>query len=96
MKPYIITVLFAQKFYPQGSKTYVNYCFLFSSDYNQSVISLFSLVPTTPVIMEVGDHLSVLKISPDVSRDMFYTIVDMQTKKMIKEFSSAAVFCDYK
>jgi len=85
------------EFYPQGSKTYMNYCFLFSSDYNQSVISLFSLVPTTPVIMEVGDHLLVfLKISPHVTRDMFCTIYDMKAKEMIKEFSSAVVFFDYK
>ena len=84
--------------FSKGCNYYMNYCLLLSSDYNQSVISLFSLAPTTPIIMEVGDHLLVFlkMISSDVARDIFCTIYDMQTKKMIKEFSCAVVFCDYK
>ncbi|MBU7026969.1 MAG: hypothetical protein HXS48_08505 [Theionarchaea archaeon] len=79
------------EFYPQGCNTYLCHCYLFSSDYNQSVISLFSLFPTTPVIMEVGDRLLVfLKVvSSDVTRGTFCTIYDMKAVGMIKKFSYA-------
>ncbi|MBU7028700.1 MAG: hypothetical protein HXS48_17325 [Theionarchaea archaeon] len=81
------------EFYPQGCNTYLCHCYLLSSDYNQSIISLFSLFPTTPVIMEVGDRLLVfLKVvSSNVTRGMIYTIFDMKAVEMIKEFSSAVV-----
>ncbi len=84
---------FHTEFYPKGCKTYLCYCFLLSSDYNQSVISLFSLFYTTPVIMEVGDRLLVfLKVvSSDVTRGLIYTVFNMKAVEMIKEFSSAAV-----
>jgi len=81
------------EFYPQGCNAHLCHCYLLSSDYNQSVISLFSLFYTTPVIMEVGDRLLVLLkvVSSDVTRGMIYTIFDMEAVEMIKEFSSAAV-----
>ena len=81
------------EFYPKGCNKYLCYCLLLSSDYNQSVISLFSLFYTTPIIMEVGDHLLVfLKVvSSDVTMGMICTVIDMKAVEMIKEFSSAAV-----
>mgnify|MGYP001153920899 CR=1 FL=1 len=82
-------------FYPQGYQSYVTYCFLLSSDYEESVKSLFSFYPTTPFIVEVGSHLIVFlnMISSEITRGLFCTIYDMKRKEMIKGFNQAvAVF----
>lgn len=82
-------------FYPEGYRNYMTYCFLFSSDHEQSVKSLFSSFPTTPFVVEVGNHLMVFAnmISSEITRNLFCTIYDMKRKEMIKGFKQAvAVF----
>lgn len=82
-------------FYPRGYDTYMTYCFLFSSDHERAVRSLFSHFPTTPFIVEVGNQLMVFAnlISSELNRKLFCLIYDMEQKKMIKGYSQAvAVF----
>ena len=82
-------------FYPEGYRNYITYCFLFSSDHEDSVKSLFSLFPTTPFVLEMGNQLMVFvnMISSEITRKLFCTIYDMKRKEMIKGFNQAvAVF----
>ncbi|MBU7029824.1 MAG: winged helix-turn-helix transcriptional regulator [Theionarchaea archaeon] len=80
-------------FYPGGYKNYSCYCFLFFTDYEESVKSLFSLFPTTSFIMELDTQLLVFTymISPKVKRNLFCLLYDMETKRMIKGFRQAVV-----
>lgn len=86
------------EFYPEGCNAYMSYCFLLDTDYKKSVISLFSLFPTTPVIMEVDDQLLVfLKVASSVViRSMFCMIYDMKAVKMIKNASHTIVLHNQK
>jgi hypothetical protein len=76
-------------FYPEGYHNYLSNCFLFHTDHPQSVQALFSFLPTTPFIMELPDQLLVFTstISPDITRNLFCTIYDMKTSRIIKRFS---------
>jgi hypothetical protein len=79
-------------FYPEGYPTYTTYCFLFSTDYEQTVREIFSHFPTTPFIMEVGNHLMVLMsvALPGIKRQLFCSIYDMRTQEIIETFSHAS------
>lgn len=82
-------------FYPEGYENYITYCFLISSDHEDAVRQLFSSFPTTPFVVEVGDHLMVFinMVSSRMTRWLFCTIYDMKRKEMIKGFNQAvAVF----
>ncbi len=81
------------EFYPEGRETYMGHCFLFSTDHKSAVESVFSLLPTSSVITEVGDQLLVFTWvdSPDTIRRLFCTIYDMKTVGIVKEFSHAAL-----
>ena len=78
-------------FYPGGYKNYLSHCFLFFTDYEESVKSLFSLLPTTSFVMELDKQLLVFThvTSSDVKRNLICLIYDMKTKKMIKWFRQA-------
>ncbi|MGC1119475.1 MAG: winged helix-turn-helix domain-containing protein [Candidatus Methanofastidiosia archaeon] len=80
-------------FYPEGYQTYMTYCFLFSTEYEQSVKELFSYFPTTPFILEVGNRLMVLASMAlsEISRKLFCCIYDMKTKGMIRGFNQATL-----
>ena len=80
-------------FYPQGYETYTNYCFLFFTEYEESVKSLFSLFPTTPFIVELDKQLLIFThvTSSEMKRRLFCFIYDMKTKKMIKRYRQAVV-----
>ena len=80
-------------FYPEGYPTYMSHCFFIHTDHEQTVKSLFSLFPTTPVIMEVDSHLLVFVSvnTPDVNLNLLCTLYDMKSTKVIKKFSHAAV-----
>ncbi len=82
-------------FYPEGYQNYMTYCFLLSSDHEESVMSLFSSFPTTPFIVELGNQLMVFTnmMSSEITRTLFCTIYDMKRKGMIRGFRQAvAVF----
>ena len=89
---------FHTEFYPKGYNTYVSLCLLLDSDYNQSVKSIFSLFPTTPIIMEVNDHLLIfLKVSTsDYPRDTICTMYDMKAVDMIKELKKAQTVFEHR
>jgi len=80
-------------FYPQGYKTYACYCFLFFTDYEESVKSLFSLFPATSFFMELDKQLLVFTNvkSSKVKRKLICLVCDMKTKRMIKGFKHTVV-----
>ena len=84
-------------FYPEGYSHYMKYCFFLSSDYEELVKSVFTLFPTTPVIMEVDNNLLILaslQLS-DTVRDFFSLIREMRTNGLINEFMHAPVLSQY-
>jgi DNA-binding Lrp family transcriptional regulator len=80
-------------FYPEGYSKYMHYCFLFSSNHEKSLRSIFSSFPTTSVVTELKDHLlvSAYVISSDVIRALLCIIYDMKAKRIITGFSHAVV-----
>ncbi|MGC1121075.1 MAG: winged helix-turn-helix domain-containing protein [Candidatus Methanofastidiosia archaeon] len=84
-------------FYPEGYETYVTYCFLFSTEYEQSVRTLFSFFPTTPVIIEVGNQLMVFitVTLSGINRKLFCSIYDMKTQDIIRGFKQAVAVFHY-
>jgi hypothetical protein len=83
-------------FYPGGYQNYMHYCFLFLSNHEESVRSIFSSFPTTSVITKLEDHLlvSTYVVSSNAQRALFCTIYDMKMKGMITRFSHAIVLYD--
>ena len=81
------------EFYPEELKTYMGYCFLFSSDYKSAVQSLFSFLPTSSVITDIGNQVLVFTQLPfpDMTRRLICTIYDMQAVEMIRKFSQAII-----
>ncbi|MGC1122735.1 MAG: hypothetical protein WBA22_16765 [Candidatus Methanofastidiosia archaeon] len=78
-------------FYPEGYPTYLTYCFLFSTDYEQTVKRIFSYFPTTPYFMEVGDQFMVFTnvALSGIVRKLFCLDFDMRTQGIIKDFCHA-------
>lgn len=80
-------------FYPEGHRTYLHYCFLFSTDCKRSIMSLFSLFPTTSFFMEVGNQLLVFTSTASNINKFFCFIYSIKNKGIIKGFSqSVALF----
>lgn len=80
------------EFYPEGWKSYADYCLLLSSDYKNAVTSLFSLFPTTPVIVEMGGYVLVfVKVTSGGTARLFWTIRGMRKAGMIREAKYAVV-----
>ncbi len=78
-------------FYPERYQSELIYWLLFDSDYESVVKSLFSILPASPFLVEVGTQLLVTIATPlDVARKLICTIYDMKTKKIIKRVSQAA------
>jgi DNA-binding Lrp family transcriptional regulator len=84
-------------FYPERYESYLDYCFLFSTDYEESVKSVFSLFPTTPFFMEVDKQLlAFIKVNtPEVQRNLLCLLHNMQKRGMIKHFKQAATLFHY-
>jgi len=85
------------EFYPQGVTTYANYCFLISTEYPHWVKSVFSMLPTTPVVIGMGDHvLAFVKVSSAFTEEMISVIRGMKKRKMIDQVTHAIVEQDYR
>ncbi|MBU6998744.1 MAG: hypothetical protein HXS41_05510 [Theionarchaea archaeon] len=84
-------------FYPQGYDAYMTYCFLLSTEYEQSLRTLFSFFPTTPFIMEVGNHLmAFINVAHSgINRELFCSIYDMKTRGIIQGFNQAVAIFHY-
>jgi DNA-binding Lrp family transcriptional regulator len=84
-------------FYPGGYESYLDYCFLFSTDHEESVKSVFSLFPTTPFFMEVDKQLlTFIKVNtPEAQRNLLCLIHNMQKIGMIKHFKQASILFHY-
>jgi len=85
------------EFYPEGYKTYLNCCFLFSSNHKSAIQSLFSFFPTSSVITEVDDQLLIFTHLPfpHIARRVFCTIYDLKTAEMIKKYKQAVALSSH-
>jgi len=78
-------------FYPEGYQNYTSHCFLVSSDYESTVKSLFSLLPTTSFVMEISNQLLVFTsiLSSEITRNLFSLIYYMRISQIIEGFIQA-------
>ena len=84
-------------FYPEGYHNSIHCCFLLSTDYDESVISLFSLFPATPWIIPVGKKLFVVATVRSLYiKKVFSLLDDMKEKRIIKSFNNAVSLFDSK
>lgn len=84
-------------FYPHRYQTYLHWLFLLDSQYEESVTSLFRLVPATPVITEVGETL-LLRIgvtTPHITRTLICALLDLHTKTVITHSRKAFILSEY-
>ena len=81
------------EFYPRGYNTLMSLCLLLDSDYNQAVKVVFSLFPTTPIVMEVDNQVLVfVKVSTsEFARDTVCAMYDMKAVEMIKGLKKAQI-----
>lgn len=80
------------EFYPGGYYTYMTYCFLFFTEYRQSVKSLFSQLPTTPLIIETGENLLVFASVPhDLTQTFISSVYEMRKTGIVDYFKSAVL-----
>ncbi|MBU7017316.1 MAG: hypothetical protein HXS44_07380 [Theionarchaea archaeon] len=88
---------FHTEFYPKGYNTYVSLCLLLDSDYKQSVKVLFSIFPTTPIVVKVNNQLLVfLKVSTsEYRRDTICTMYDMKAVEMIRGIKKAQTVLEH-
>ncbi len=79
-------------FYPEGYFTCMTHCFLFLTDYRESVKFLFSLFPSTPFMVEMGEDLLVCASVPyDVNCNVMCMVYDMRRRGIINDFKSAVL-----
>ena len=81
------------EFYPGGLTTYTTHYFLFYTGYRDSVRAFFSLLPATPVIIEVGDKLLVIvKVAnPHVINETISTLENMQEEAIVGDFKHCMI-----
>jgi hypothetical protein len=79
------------RFYPEGYEHYLSCCFLFDTDFEESVKFIFSQFPASTLVTELDNHLLVFAhvIPPRIERNLICLVYDMETKKMIKGFKKA-------
>ena len=59
--------------------------------------SVFSMLPTTPVVIGTGDHVLVfVKVSSAATEEMISVIRGMKKRKMINQVTHAIVEQDYR
>jgi hypothetical protein len=61
----------------------VRYSFLFTTDYPEKVESVFSVLPATPISLELDNHLFTILsvISPGCIKALFRSVFAMKAKK---------------
>ena len=81
-------------FYPEGYKHYLSCCFLFDTDFEESVKFIFSLFPVSTLTTELDNYLLVFAhvIPPQIERNLICLVYDMETKRMIKGFKRAILY----
>jgi len=85
------------EFYLGGIESYINYCLLLSTEDYQSVKELFSLFPTTPILMEMGDQLLVfVKVTSEMTREMICMIYEMINQGILKKGKYAAIMDEWR
>jgi hypothetical protein len=80
-------------FYPEGYIAYLSHCFLMYTDFEESVKLLFSFLPVSLSIVEVGNCLLVFTnaFQSNITRRLFCTLYDMKVKGILKNFYHAVI-----
>ena len=81
-------------FYPEAYKHYLSCCFLFDTDFEESVKFIFSLFPVSTLTTELDNYLLVFAhvIPPHIERNLLCLVYDMEAKRMIKGFKRAILY----
>jgi hypothetical protein len=84
---------FYTEFYPEGYQKYMHYQFLFTSDHEEVIRSIFSCFPVTSVFTESGDQLLVSAHVPSTDEiiALICHIYDMGAKRIIEQFDYVIV-----
>jgi hypothetical protein len=84
------------EFYPQPVGTFTNHCLLFKSRYIGAVEELFSLFPTTPVFVEMGDSVLVyVKMTSDVTKKLIDMVYSMKDRGIAEDVKYAVIFKEH-
>ena len=85
------------KFYPAGYDTYNCHCLLISTDYENTIKSVFSQFPTTPTITQVGNQLLLFLsiISSQAARNFICLLYTMHANGLITHFNHSIILFDY-
>ncbi|MBU7043444.1 MAG: hypothetical protein HXS47_07605 [Theionarchaea archaeon] len=85
------------EFYPQPVQKYTNHCLLLKTRYIPCVEELFSLVPTTPVFVEMADCVLVyVKMTSDMTENLIEMMYDMKDAGIIEDVNYAVVFNEHR
>jgi hypothetical protein len=85
------------EFYPQPVDTYTNHCLLLKSDYIGMVEELFSLLPATPVFIEMFDSVLVyVKTTSRMMKNLIDMVFNMKERGIIEDVHHAVVFDEYR
>jgi hypothetical protein len=84
------------EFYPQPVGTFTNHCLLFKSKYIKAVEELFSLFPTTPVFVEMGDSVLVyVKTTSDMTGKLIDMVYGMKERGIAEDVKYAVIFKEH-
>jgi len=84
------------EFYPQPVGTFTNHCLLFKSRYIGAVEELFSLFPTTPIFVEMGDSVLVyVKMTSDMTKKLIDMVYSMKDRGIAEDARYAVIFKEH-
>ena len=84
------------EFYSQPVGTYTNHCLLFKSRYIGAVEELFSLFPTTPIFVEMGDSVLIyVKMTSDMTSNLIDMIYSMKERGIVEDARYAVIFKEH-
>ncbi|KYK31937.1 MAG: winged helix-turn-helix domain-containing protein [Theionarchaea archaeon] len=84
-------------FYPEGYASYTTYLFLFETEYEQALIDLFSLLPTSSLFFKVGSYLlTMIYIRTDpLITSLSRAIYTLKERSILKDFYKGVVVMHY-
>jgi hypothetical protein len=84
------------EFYPQSVDTFTNHCLLLKCKYIRAVKELFSLFPTTPIFVEMGESMLVyVKTTSDMTRNLIRMVYGMKERGIVEDARYAVIFKEH-
>jgi hypothetical protein len=84
------------EFYPQPVGTFTNHCLLFKSRYIGAVEEVFSMFPTTPIFVEMGDSVLVyVKMTSDMTSNLIDMVYNMKERGIVEDARYAVIFKEH-